>query len=697
MIGAADAERAIDLGLGVFKRDLPYMTPEQFGAVGDYDYLTGLGTDNTAALQRMFNAARLTGLKIQIGASKKYLTGTLYLNYDAVNNPVYPDSRPGRIAIEGAGTGIATGSQEVPGCSFVHKDGVAGPLISCVGVFSILAPGGMGGQICIDRVNFVGGTLTTDVLYYEACQGQISLSNSTIKVVNRAGNGITENTTWETVLTNILIRGPARGLGPNEVGYDPAQLATGIGLNIKDNGSGGQVNMKLYNNVNSYKMGYGVRVGRRASSGIFGPLIFIGGQTSLTDNEGFWIDGGVYSLTAIGFQIEQSSKAGLRIDSNGASDIPRQILWEGGYFTHCGKAEDGTVDSFAINVVDGTGVHLNRPMFQNVRSGITFDRTKAKNLRITLPEFRTVTAWGAASGTCIDAYGGALPLAMGIDLDGISVVNGCATVISANAKEAFAVAAAGDQISVSSGTATPNLSLGSSTGARSAKNLNLNNGSATTITNILGGELFQRLLITCSNTNTTVAANSTIFLDDGRAWVPADSKATLLLEYDGTIWKEIARSRDVKSYEPRIRGSSAVAVPLTGSTAETTLATIDIGAGLLGLDGIIDVDMVLSWTNSANNKTIKAKYGGAIFSQNVVTTTASGRFQAALQNRDSAASQVSAAASNPGSGTNSSAVVTLTIDSSVAQTLTITGQLALGTETLTLERYTVRTVSGRKT
>lgn len=135
---------------------------------------------------------------------------------------------------------------------------------------------------------------------------------------------------------------------------------------------------------------------------------------------------------------------------------------------------------------------------------------------------------------------------------------------------------------------------------------------------------------------------------------------------------------------------SAVAASVTGTTNETTLATIAIPAGAMGANGQLRITALFSTTNSANNKILRANIGGTAFLATTVTAVASTSSLVMIRNRNSLASQVGFAPTiSAGVGTSATAVVTATVDMSVAQNLTITGQLANTGETITLEAYTV--------
>lgn len=658
------------------------LRPEFFGAKGDYDFDTKQGTVDTDALQRMFNWASKDGTEIRPMAGKKYLTGTLHLYYDATLNPNW-SGNAGRTKIVGQANGHATGALEDPGCAFVHTDGTAGPLLEVKGFFTIELPTGMGGYFSMEDFNLVGGNATTDVLSLRGSQGSIFLKNYTIKMMNPSGNGITEATTWEANHMNGLIRGGATGLG----------TWTGTCLNITSDGSGGQINMKIYNNVDCYRGGYGIRIGRQGqTTGTFGPLVFIGGQTSLSDYHGMWLDGGITGFTSIGQQHEQSRLNGLRIDSAGANDLPRQIKFMGTYFTECGTIQDGSYNEFSVHCVDGVGVELDSLVFQNTRSGIAFDQSKSFDLLIRRPLFRTLKQpYAGTNGRGIEAYGTFTPSAR-IRLEQPSFYSNFLSNI-VDPDNIFAIAETGFRISTAVLSATPSLTLGGTTNGEPAHNLNFNHASPQVVTDIPGGKPFQRLHLTFSNNNTTIQSNGNIYLQDGRDFTPKNSKASLVLLRVLTYWVEVSRSYGAEP-KPIVIQTSAVALPHPGTiTTEYTFVSVNIPPAILGLNGILEVEAVFSYSNNANTKTMRFRHGGGAFFSTTATATSSASFLKKIQNRGVANSQLGEAASNQAQGgTNANAPYTATVDTSTTTAVDITGQLAVGTDAMTLERYIVRVI-----
>lgn len=141
---------------------------------------------------------------------------------------------------------------------------------------------------------------------------------------------------------------------------------------------------------------------------------------------------------------------------------------------------------------------------------------------------------------------------------------------------------------------------------------------------------------------------------------------------------------------PRVIAQSAAAVPHTGTTSETTLATITLPAGSMGANGRIEIDALWSVTNSANTKNTRVRLGGTEIYRSTLTTSAALRHLTMAHNRNSQASQVAMDKFTAnGTGASGNAVTTAAVDTSAEQTITLTAQLASAAETITLESYIV--------
>jgi len=153
----------------------------------------------------------------------------------------------------------------------------------------------------------------------------------------------------------------------------------------------------------------------------------------------------------------------------------------------------------------------------------------------------------------------------------------------------------------------------------------------------------------------------------------------------------------------RVLGAGGVAVPLTGTTSETVLATVSIPAGALGLHGTVRVTAYFSMTNNANNKTPRIRFGaagagtsGASIQGPTLPSVAGYRMQGEIHNRGAVASQVYSPAGLGNGGWSSSTGAnpsTATIDTSAATEVAITGVLTNSADTITLEYYLVEVIT----
>ncbi len=176
----------------------------------------------------------------------------------------------------------------------------------------------------------------------------------------------------------------------------------------------------------------------------------------------------------------------------------------------------------------------------------------------------------------------------------------------------------------------------------------------------------------------------------GNTW----DKATYARIYTGTYTDN--GSNDVEgrgSGDWKVLAQSGVAVPLTGGTSETALATVAMPGGTMGPNGNIRITTLWSMTNNANNKTARVRLGGVSGDQVLaagLTSQASAQIQRTVWNRNSEASQVSWVAATANSYTASTATgFTATVNTANAQDIVISGQLANGADTMTLEGYLI--------
>jgi hypothetical protein len=167
---------------------------------------------------------------------------------------------------------------------------------------------------------------------------------------------------------------------------------------------------------------------------------------------------------------------------------------------------------------------------------------------------------------------------------------------------------------------------------------------------------------------------------------------------DGGTGASTARAACANLDTWNLLGKSAVAVPHTGNTNETALATISVPAGAMGPNGALRVTAMFSMTNNANNKTPRLRLGGISgtgFYFVAHASIATIMLQRVIHNRNSEASQVSFPGSSLTSyGTSTSAPTTGTQNTAGALDLVLSGQLADGADTITLESYQVEVLYG---
>lgn len=141
----------------------------------------------------------------------------------------------------------------------------------------------------------------------------------------------------------------------------------------------------------------------------------------------------------------------------------------------------------------------------------------------------------------------------------------------------------------------------------------------------------------------------------------------------------------------RVLAASAVAVTHTGDTNETALATITVPANSLGANGVLRITAVFSMTNDASTKTARIRYSsitGTIYNTTPVTTSASVTMLRFIANRNATNSQVGGGSTTQFAAT-SAVAVTSAVDTTAATTVVLTGELADGTDSITIESYVI--------
>lgn len=140
----------------------------------------------------------------------------------------------------------------------------------------------------------------------------------------------------------------------------------------------------------------------------------------------------------------------------------------------------------------------------------------------------------------------------------------------------------------------------------------------------------------------------------------------------------------------RVLAQSGATSSVTGTVSETTLASVTVPGGSMGANGAIRITFLATYTNSANAKTLRVKLGLDTFLSIALTTTATIQTLVIIRNANSQGAQIATPTTvQSGLGAATAAAATGTTDTTVDQTLVITGQLANAGETLSLRGYTV--------
>jgi len=137
----------------------------------------------------------------------------------------------------------------------------------------------------------------------------------------------------------------------------------------------------------------------------------------------------------------------------------------------------------------------------------------------------------------------------------------------------------------------------------------------------------------------------------------------------------------------------SLSVPvLTASASVVTLATITIPAGLMGANGKLKIYPLWATTNNANTKTLRLNIGGVVCSTMTSQNVPNNSGLLIIRNINSESVQKCSSGLVAGIGSSFGSIAAPTVDTSAATTITITGQLAAGGDTMTLEDLFVEVV-----
>ncbi|SIO58382.1 hypothetical protein [Paraburkholderia phenazinium] len=136
-------------------------------------------------------------------------------------------------------------------------------------------------------------------------------------------------------------------------------------------------------------------------------------------------------------------------------------------------------------------------------------------------------------------------------------------------------------------------------------------------------------------------------------------------------------------------GQSGRPTSVTGTTAETVLASIVIPAGKLLPHGRLSIWATSTSTNNANVKTVKVKVNGTVLgAAAAIASTATQTYHADMVNGGNTQQNYGQIVTNAGTST-SQAGAAMALDTTQPLTVQITGQLATSTDNITLNAYSV--------
>jgi len=142
-----------------------------------------------------------------------------------------------------------------------------------------------------------------------------------------------------------------------------------------------------------------------------------------------------------------------------------------------------------------------------------------------------------------------------------------------------------------------------------------------------------------------------------------------------------------------ILAQEKVNVSHTGDTNETVLYTYTLPGGLMGPNDCLEIVSLWSYTNSANNKSLRIRWGDlatSLYAANQTTSLTLEQYTRVCNDDSTAAQRMYPPSVSGGFGTTTSAVQTFSVDTGSDVLIRPTGQLASAGETITLENILIR-------
>ncbi len=158
----------------------------------------------------------------------------------------------------------------------------------------------------------------------------------------------------------------------------------------------------------------------------------------------------------------------------------------------------------------------------------------------------------------------------------------------------------------------------------------------------------------------------------------------------GSLWRSDGSAWGLVNGQCVLTSTAVAAAAHTGTVAETTIATYTLPAGLLGLNGVLEIYSKWTLTNNANAKTFTPKLSSTTLGGIGMPSAASFGTRHAIQNRNSASSQLASNGTVHGYSGNGATGWTLpAVDTSVAQNITLNITLGVAGDSATLESYEI--------
>lgn len=147
---------------------------------------------------------------------------------------------------------------------------------------------------------------------------------------------------------------------------------------------------------------------------------------------------------------------------------------------------------------------------------------------------------------------------------------------------------------------------------------------------------------------------------------------------------------------PLVILQAAAPITLTGTTALTTLAKKTLPAGTLHVGDALVVRWLASNNNNANNKTVSLRLGSQEYFNSAATTATTSQHEIVLFVRGGTSQVGGNQYGGPAFGNAYAGSVPVAINRDIAAShaLTILGQLAVGTDTMTLEAFSMTLIRG---